>query len=153
MRRLIKTIYLYSDGSREEVVAKNDMYGDEFIKLIKEVFAAKNASERTKCNIAVYLGTKLIHDMKFYEEENYEKLISKIVNEVISEIAKERSVKNQTILDKTSRQLGISQYRYKEILGEAILGNRERLISLLEQNVVDKNREEDLSLITHYLKL
>lgn len=152
MRKLIKTIYIYSDGSREESIANNIYDDEEFINLIRSAFEVSNASERIKCNIAIYLGTKFIYDKNYYEEKNYEKLISKIVNEIISKMANERKIKNQSIIDKTSRQLGISQYRYKEILGDAIAGNRERLILLLEENVVDKTREDDLNLIRQYLK-
>lgn len=149
-KKLIKTIFFYSDGSFKEEKADNtdtsnfyDESGEAFNDLLDVIFGEIDASRRIQFNTAVFVITRAI----FYEHPR------EAINIAINLAAEHQDVTNQTVTDKLYRQLDLTSTEYKTLVYDAIKNKSPKFKELLIKYAGKNSVDADVSMVEHYISM
>ena len=143
MRKLIKTIFFYNDGTYEEVVPEEtvQMESQSIDVELNLIFSSQITSSRIKYNVAVCMLCK-----KFYQE-GYSDYIKKSFNY----LKDFNQVTYQTVTDKTFRQLELSSAQYSDLIINYLEHNDAEIKTRLLGKIGTYKAEADRKLIEQYL--
>lgn len=112
MKKLIKQISLFSDGTFEEKIFEENENTPEISvhELLDEVFRTPAVSVRIKVNIAIFILSKTFYT--FSPNDYFIKAVEMVANY--------QNVSRATVYDKIYRQLNITASGYKKLLQNAI---------------------------------
>ena len=144
MRKLIKTILFYNDGTYEEVLPEETEQVQSWYNIdveLHSIFSNQMTSRRIQYNVAVCVLCK-----QFYNEG-----CSDYIKKSFNYLKDFTHVTYQTVTDKTFRQLELSSAQYNELIINYVEHNNENMKTKLLEYVGTHKADADRKLIEQYL--
>ena len=144
MRKLIKTVFFYNDGTYEEVLQEEREEVQSWYNIdveLDSIFSSQTTSRRIQYNVAVCVLCK-----KFYSEG-----CSDYIKKSFNYLKDFTRVTYQTVTDKTFRQLELSSAQYNDLIINYVEHNREEIKTKLLEKIGTHKAEADRRLIEQYL--
>ena len=144
MRKLIKTILFYNDGTYEEVLPEETEQVQSWFNIdveLHSIFSNQTTSRRIQYNVAVCVLCK-----QFYNEG-----CSDYIKKSFNYLKDFTHVTYQTVTDKTFRQLNLSSAIYSNLIINYVEHNNGEIKTKLLEKIGTHTADADRRLIEQYL--